>query len=90
MAKAVHVPQSVPFGPGTTVDTTPLHLTIDTPVKASPSPARRMQETLGREFAALEVDNVPAWPLRRTVALVMMSCGAFWTAVYFVVAALVG
>ena len=48
------------------------------------SPARRMQETLGREFAAVE--DQP-WSARRTVAFVALTCGAFWTCVYFVVAA---
>lgn len=51
------------------------------------SPARRMQETLGREFAAAE--DQP-WSPRRTVAFVALTCGAFWTCVYFVVAAAIG
>ncbi len=53
------------------------------------SPARHMQETLGREFAA-HYATEEAWPLRRTVAFVMLTCGAFWTAVYFLIAAFVG
>lgn len=54
---------------------------------AAMSPARRMQQTLGREFA--EVEDQP-WSQRRTIAFVALTCGAFWTCVYFVVAALVG
>lgn len=51
------------------------------------SPARRMQETLGREFAAVEDEP---WSPRRTVAFVTLTCGAFWTCVYFVVRAALG
>ncbi|MEM6650924.1 MAG: hypothetical protein AAF603_11810 [Pseudomonadota bacterium] len=65
-------------------------LTIDDPSAASKSPARAMQETLGREFAMVEATEENVWPLRQTVALVMLGCGAFWTAVYFAVAAFVG
>lgn len=63
-------------------------LTIDASADAMRSPARQMQNTLGREFAAL--DDVEPWPMRRTVALVTITCGAFWTGVYFLIAALVG
>lgn len=63
-------------------------LTIDDPATGLMSPARQMQATLGREFAA--VDGIEPWPLRRTVALVMLTCGGFWTAVYMTIAALTG
>lgn len=52
------------------------------------SPARRMQQTLGREFADVELDGKP-WSQRRTIAFIALTCGAFWTLVYFFVAALV-
>lgn len=52
------------------------------------SPARRMQSALGAEFSAAEAED--RWPLRLTLGFVFASCGAFWVAVYFVVAALVG
>lgn len=58
------------------------------PMAGIMSPARAMQETLGREFAGVEQAEV--WPLRRTVATVILTCGLFWTAVYFAVAAIVG
>lgn len=51
------------------------------------SPARRMQETLGREFAEIEDEK---WSTRRTIAFIALSCGAFWTFVYFMVAAAIG
>ncbi|RFB04786.1 hypothetical protein [Parvularcula marina] len=53
------------------------------------SPARRMQQTLGREFAQAELDGEP-WSKRRMIAFVAMTCGAFWLCVYFAVAALIG
>ena len=52
------------------------------------SPAARLQATLGAEFA--DIPGEERWPLRLTVAAVFTTCGAFWTAVYFVVAALIG
>ncbi|WOI53833.1 hypothetical protein [Parvularcula sp. LCG005] len=56
---------------------------------AALSPARRMQETLGREFGDA-AEAIEPWPIRRTVAFVIFACGAFWTAVYFAVAAIAG
>jgi hypothetical protein len=64
-------------------------LTVEETLDSLSSPARRMQATLGREFGAVEAEGEP-WPLRRTVAFVTITCGAFWTAVYLVVRALVG
>lgn len=55
---------------------------------AMASPARAMQHALGTQYAA--ADDEERWPLRRTVALVFTTCGAFWTMVYFIVAALIG
>ena len=55
---------------------------------AMASPAARLQATLDAEFAI--ADEAERWPLRWTVAMVFLTCGAFWTAVYFVVAALIG
>ena len=52
------------------------------------SPAARLQATLGAEFAHHEDEE--RWPLRWTVAMVFTTCGAFWTGVYFLVAALIG
>ena len=52
------------------------------------SPAARLQATLGAEFA--HAPDEERWPLRWTVAMVFTTCGAFWTTVYFVVAALIG
>ena len=52
------------------------------------SPAARLQATLGAEFA--HGPDEERWPLRWTVAMVFTTCGAFWTTVYFVVAALIG
>ncbi|MEM9422120.1 MAG: hypothetical protein AAF986_06415 [Pseudomonadota bacterium] len=63
-------------------------LTIDDPASAIFSPARQLQQTLGREFAGVE--QIEPWPVRRTIALVTCTCGAFWTAVYFAIAALTG
>ena len=63
-------------------------LTIDTSAAAAASPARQMQNTLGREFSA--VDQVERWSARQTVGFVICTCGAFWTAVYFGIAALIG
>ena len=59
------------------------------PASSIISPARRMQETLGREFAEVELDGKP-WSQRRTIAFVALTCGAFWTCVYFLIAALMG
>lgn len=58
-----------------------------TAASATASPARAMQEVLGREFAQYEEGEAP-WSLRRTVAFIVLTCGAFWTAVYFAIAAL--
>jgi hypothetical protein len=55
---------------------------------AMASPARRLQADLASEFDR-EWD-AERWPLRRSVALVFTTCGAFWTLVYFIVAALIG
>jgi hypothetical protein len=63
--------------------------TAEDALGADVSPARRMQAALGREFGVVAAE-APQWPLRRTVAFVMFTCGAFWTAVYFAIAALVG
>lgn len=63
--------------------------TVGDALGADASPARRLQATLGREFGAVAAD-APTWPVRRTVAFVMFTCGAFWTAVYFAIAAMVG
>ena len=52
------------------------------------SPAARLQATLDAEFA--HAPDEERWPLRWTVAMVFTTCGAFWTMVYFVVAALIG
>lgn len=52
------------------------------------SPAARLQATLGAEFA--HAPDEERWPLRWTVAMVFTTCGAFWTMVYFIVAALIG
>lgn len=49
------------------------------------SPARILQESLGREFARTEEQ---VWSTRRTVAFVGLTCGAFWTGVYFLIASM--
>ena len=55
---------------------------------AMASPVAQLQAALGAEFAVL--DDEERWPLRWTVAMVFTTCGAFWTGVYFLVAALIG
>lgn len=62
-------------------------LTIDDAGAASP--ARQMQNTLGREFG-MATDASSQWSARQTMAFVIFSCGAFWTGLYFLIAALVG
>lgn len=64
-------------------------LTIDTSPSATASPARHLQNTLGREFGAVETE-ADQWSARRTMAFVVCTCGAFWMALYFVIAAIVG
>ncbi|WP_031551392.1 hypothetical protein [Parvularcula oceani] len=55
---------------------------------AGPSPARQMQAALDAEYSRSEDEE--RLPLRWTFAMVLGVCGAFWTMVYFVVAALIG
>lgn len=76
---------------GSTIDAAAVleALSVDLSAAAVASPAKQMQNTLGQEFGALEgVEG--QWSARSTMALVICTCGAFWTGLYFLIAALVG
>ena len=90
------MPQTAPRAPAEPIPDAPSSPTASPapgpwvqPRSGLTSPARALQAALGAEYAVAE-DAEPRWPLRVTVAAVFGTCAAFWTMVYFVVAALIG
>lgn len=55
---------------------------------AIPSPAHALQSELETAFRPDQAGK--RWSLRRTAALVVLSCGAFWVAVGLGISALLG
>lgn len=73
--------QNTSYNPGTFGET------LKAPGRST-TPVGQLQAALGAEFAAAPDEE--RWPLRWTVAMVFSACGAFWTSVYLLVAALIG